>query len=69
MSLIDIGPDLDCALLVFHDLHREPERGVEGDVAMHEPGTGVVRFKCYDHIAAVWQQDDVAAGWIVEGQV
>lgn len=67
MTLIDIGTDIDGALLVFHDLRRESERGVEGDVAVHEPGAGVVGLEGDNHVAAVGQQDDVAAGRVVVG--
>ena len=55
MALIDIGPDLDRTLLVFHDLHCEPKRRVEGDVAMHEPGAGIIGLEGYDDVAAVGQ--------------
>ena len=35
-------------------------------MAVYEPGAGIIGFECDDYVAVFGEEDDVAAGWVVE---
>lgn len=68
---LPLGPDLIGVGLALQELQAEPLGDVKGDVAVQEPGAGIVGLEGDDHVAGPGHQDHVAAGRVVvfEGEV
>lgn len=53
-------------VLALEDLQGQPRRGVPGDVAVQEPGAGVVGFEGDDDEAAGGEENHVSTGGVFE---
>ena len=60
-----IRPRLICQGLVFEDLQTQTGRNVKGDMAMYEPGPGIVGFEGNDDVSVLWHENYVSAWRIV----
>ncbi len=69
MTLLPARPDLRRSFLTFQDLQRQSEGGVIRDVAMCQPGAGVVGLEGDHDVPVGGEEDDVAAGRVGFGEV
>ena len=69
MGLVHVRPDLRRGLLSLQDLQGQSERGVKGDVAVHEPIARVVGLEGDHDVSVCREQHNVAPRRIIVFQV
>lgn len=56
-------------ILLLEHLQRKPRPCMPRNMAMDQPNSRIIRLEREDEVAVVGQHGNVAAGWVVEGEL